>query len=73
MFTDRGNIKYKLGELVWIAGSFGHEASMPQVSGYFETETLPSFRLASLRLRAFAILKGRMQLRSAECPSTAFR
>jgi len=37
-----GNIKHLFGELDRITRTFGHEASMPQFSGYFETETLPS-------------------------------
>lgn len=36
-----GNIEDLLGKLDGIARTFGHEASMPQFSGYFETETLP--------------------------------
>jgi hypothetical protein len=36
-----GNIENLLGKLRGIARTFGHEASMPQISGYFETETLP--------------------------------
>jgi hypothetical protein len=36
-----GNIKHLFGKLDGITRTFGHEPSMPQVSGYFETETLP--------------------------------
>jgi anti-sigma B factor antagonist len=44
-FTD-GNVEYLLCKLGGIARTFGHEASMPQFSGYFETETLPKLRLS---------------------------
>jgi len=37
-----GDVEDLLGELDGITRTFGHEASMPQVSGYFETETLPA-------------------------------
>ena len=41
-FAD-SNVEHLLGKLTRIAGTFSHEASMPQVSGYCETETLPEF------------------------------
>lgn len=37
---SRGNIHDELCKLIGIAGTL-HKLSMPQVSGYFETETLP--------------------------------
>ena len=45
------NIEYLLGELDRITRTFGHKRSMPQISGYFETETLPKIQVV---LRDFA-------------------
>ncbi len=40
----RGNVHYELRKLVRIAGTFGHDPSMPQIYTDFETETLPAAR-----------------------------